>query len=247
MRLRAGLALGCLGWTTLAIAAPPPKSAGVRSGQAPLSRIHPRDGAELVTIPAGEYLAANQLRASPGKGTLPAFTIYRNLVTVAQYLRFCDATDRKLPAQPEWKERDGVNSLFPERWFRGESFAPVMNVTWSDAAAYARWVGGTLTTDAQWEKAAWGTVGPERGFESPYGVRDLRVVARQWCEFNADDRTSPQAQRLLKPEADLHSVRGAYGPFDPNPWEHSSITRGTNGHAFRCVVPMPSPSSSRSR
>lgn len=120
----------------------------------------PVDGTVMIRIPSCEVWLGNSLHrlaelnyranteAPPEwdqhRVQLSEFWIARTPVTNRQYLRFCEETGRKRPDRIE-------NSLF------SGSDSPVIGVSWIDALAYAKWVGLTLPTEAQWERVAAGT------------------------------------------------------------------------------------------
>ena len=126
--------------------------------------VNPKDGAEMVWVPAGEFLMGSTdeeiavaLKECPiwkaewfenekpqRKVYMDGYWMYKYEVTVAQYRKFCEATKREMPKA----ETAG--------WIDNH---PMVYVFWQDAADYAKWAGASLPTEAQWEKAARGTDG----------------------------------------------------------------------------------------
>jgi len=128
--------------------------------------ISPKDGAQMVYVPAGEFIMGSTpadiaplVREVPWinpeslsiederpqfRTHLPGYWIDKYEVTVSQYRKFCQKTGRKMPPAPQWRWQDDH---------------PIVNVTWDEAAAYAQWAGKRLPTEMEWEKAARGTDG----------------------------------------------------------------------------------------
>ena len=108
--------------------------------------VNPIDDATMLWIPGGEFLMGDDdQKDNPRRRVyLDAFWMYKNPVTVSQFMHFCGATGHAPPEAPPWGWRDDH---------------PVVNVSWHDAAAYGAWSGTGLPTEAQWERAARGADG----------------------------------------------------------------------------------------
>ncbi len=169
---------------------------------------------DRVTIAAGPFLMGDP----PRPVRVAAYAIDRYPVTVAAYAAFLECEgyrERRFWTDEGWTWRTSHGIESPRFWGEAEWDAylvpnhPVVGVSFHEAQAYARFRGGRLPSEAEWEKAArgtdgrkypWGTewqddacgmrgVGPRstmpigifpRG-ASPYGVRDLVGAIWQWC------------------------------------------------------------------
>jgi formylglycine-generating enzyme required for sulfatase activity len=133
--------------------------------------MRPADLCDAVLIPAGPFIAGasgtvpgpfqmndkdNQLRVVD----LPAYQIDRTAVTNERYNRFVEetagTTEFDHPDQPDRPDHASAHRYDP-RFNRPDQ--PATGMDWYDAWAFARWAGGQLPSEDQWEKAARGSDG----------------------------------------------------------------------------------------
>ncbi len=160
------------------------------------------------------------------------FWIDTREVTVAEFAKFVAATNYKTDAENfgwsgvfnletgEWERVDGANWRFPDG---GKPAAnpnePVVQVSWRDAAAYAKWANKRLPSEAEWEFAARGGL---TGKKYAWGdeLRPQGKPAANWWQGVFPDKNTVEDGFLRRAPVGSFAPNG-FGLYDTsgNVWE----------------------------
>ncbi|MEP6934940.1 MAG: SUMF1/EgtB/PvdO family nonheme iron enzyme, partial [Nitrospirota bacterium] len=157
------------------------------------------EGRDMVQVPEGPFIMGSK-DGDPDEVPerqvfLSAFYIDKKEVSQEEYARFTKMTKRLLP-RIEVFEDDQSKLLKPE-------FA-AMSMAWEEAAAYCKWAGKRLPTEAEWEKAGRGE--GKRKYAWGDTMKNGLV--------NANLDGSEDGYRYLAPPGSFEAGRSPYGIYD---------------------------------
>jgi len=196
----------------------------------------PVDRAGMVQIKGGKFLMGTDdgmpFEAPVHEVEVKSFWMDRHEVTVAEFAKFVAATGFRTDAEKlgwsgvfdlksgEWKKTKGADWRHPDGpQSESPMNEPVCQTSWNDAAAYAKWAGKRLPTEAEWEFAARGGL-VQKKYSWGDDLRPNGKPAANWWQGNFPDRNTAEDGFLRRAPVETFSPNG-FGLFDMtgNVWE----------------------------
>ncbi len=195
-----------------------------------------KDRKGIVLIPAGsfemgDYFDEGEANERPvHRVQLDAFYMDVHEVTVGQFREFVQQSGYKY----------GGNWDSVARYSPGDDY-PMVNVSWNEATAYAKWAGKRLPTEAEWEYAARGGLVGKR-----YSWGDDESLAGDYANYDGTD--GKDKWNLSTAPVGSFAANG-YGLYDMagNVWEWCQDRYGGNYYSSSPAKNPPGPGTGSSR
>ena len=176
----------------------------------------------MVRIPAGEFFMGSNAKDAEDD-TKPRHRVYVDELSIDQCVVTNEEYQAFVLAKPEWQkppesQKKDSNPYYDAHYLslwtgndypKGKGKQPVAYVSWYAAMAYAQWLGKRLPTEAEWEKAARGTLENQ---EYPWGnsITDKQANYRSFDRHYAPALAT--AKSYYDPSSRLYNIVG-------NVWE----------------------------
>lgn len=196
----------------------------------------------------------------PRTAQLKPFLMAATTVTNAQFAAFVQATGYVTEAEhfgwsfvfwSDVPEGDLTRGVVGHEWWRrvdgadwrningaetGDAYHPdhpVVHVSWRDAAAYAKWVGGRLPSEAEWEHAArgghadvkypWGNADPDDTDYFPCNIWQGPFPRHNTCRDGF--KTTAPAQSFAPNDYGLYNMVGNVWEWTAEPFKIKSLKK----------------------
>lgn len=179
---------------------------------------------EWITVPGGKFILGTSVSdplAHPNEKprrevVISSFQMTTYPITNLDYRKFIETTNYPKPAcwdKPEFNKDDH----------------PLVEISWDDAKAFARWLGGDLPTEAQWEYAARSCKRIAQGSVYPWGNESPTITRANINSFVSRSTSAVKAYPDGRNELGFYDLCGNVWEWCRDVWSDKYYSVITNG------------------